>query len=61
MSNLTSKELSAIEDQLGMEQVLVKKYKTYASMSTDPQIKTQCEEIAAKHQSHYTRLLSHLN
>ena len=61
MSNLTSKELSAIEDQLAVEQNLVKKYKMYAQQSSDPQIRAQCEEIAAKHQSHFSRLLSHLN
>lgn len=61
MSNLTSKELSAIEDQLSNEQVLIKKYQLYAQVSSDPQIKTKCEQIASKHQSHYNRLLNHLN
>lgn len=61
MANLTSKELTALEDQLGMEQNLVQKFKLYASTSTDPQIKTKCEQIAAKHQNHYNRLLGQLN
>ena len=61
MANLTSKELSALEDQLSVEQHLVKKYKLYAQQCTDPQIRTKCEEIASKHQSHFSRLLSHLN
>ena len=43
------------------EQNLVKKYKLYAQQCTDPQIRTKCEEIASKHQSHFSRLLSHLN
>lgn len=59
--NLSAKELSAISDQLSVEQVLVKKYQMYAQTATDPQIKQQCEDIAAKHQSHYTRLLNQLN
>ena len=50
MANLTSKELSAIEDQLNAEQCLIKKYKLYAQNASDPQIKTKCEQIAAKHQ-----------
>lgn len=61
MANLTTKELSAIEDQLSVEQNLVKKYKMYAQQSTDPQLKTKCEQVAAQHQAHYSRLLSHLN
>ena len=42
MPNLTSKELSAIEDQLAQEQLLVKKYRMYSQSATDPQIKTKC-------------------
>ena len=30
MPNLTKKELSALEDQLNSEQLLIKKYKSYA-------------------------------
>ena len=39
MANLTAKELSALEDQLNYEQMLVKKYKAYSQAATDPQIK----------------------
>ena len=60
MSTITTKELTAIEDQLGMEENMVKKFKMYAQTCTDPQLKTKCEQIAAKHQSHYTRLLNQL-
>ena len=61
MPDLTSKELTALEDQLTMEQALIKKYKLYAKQCSDPQIRTKCEQIAAKHQNHYTRLLGQLN
>lgn len=61
MANLTSKELSAIEDQLSMEELLVKKYKSIASMTTDQQIKSKCEQIASKHQEHFNTLMGHLN
>ena len=40
MANLTNKELMAIEDQLNSEQLLIKKYKAYATMCSDPQIRT---------------------
>ena len=55
-----TKELSAIEDQLGVEQTLVKKFALYAQMTTDPQLKTQFEQNSAKHQNHYDRLLQQL-
>ena len=61
MANLTTKELAAIEDQLGVEQTLVKKYKMYAQQCTDPQLKTKCEQTAARHQEHFSRLLNQLN
>lgn len=61
MSKLTSKELTGIEEQLGQEEILVKKYKMYAQMTTDPQLRTKCEQIASKHQTHYTKLLNQLN
>lgn len=60
MVNISSKELTAISDQLGVEQNLIKKYKMYAQASSDPQIKGKCSDIANKHQSHYDKLLSHL-
>ena len=61
MANLTSKELSSLEDQLGAELLLVKTYKSYASLTSDPQIKTQYEQIAGKHQNHFDRLMGFLN
>ena len=61
MANLTSKELTALEDHLSMEELLVKKYHTVASTTGDPQLKSKCEQIASKHQEHYKKLLSLLN
>lgn len=61
MANLTSKELSLIEDQLGGEQLLIKKFQAYATQCTDPQLKTKCEQVAAKHQDHFNRLMTFLN
>ena len=58
---LTEKELSAIEDQLSGEKLLVTKFRAYSQMSTDSEIKQKCDSIATQHQSHYDKLLSFLN
>ena len=58
--SLTAKELAAIEDQLGVEQTLIKKFTMYAHMASDPQLRTQFENNSARHQNHYNRLLAQL-
>ena len=60
MPNLTAKELTALEETLGAEQVLIKKYRTMASQCTDAGLKTRLENIATRHQRHYDTLISHL-
>lgn len=59
--NLTEKELTAIEDQLNGEKLLVTKIKAYSQMCTDPELKQKCNSIASKHQAHYDKLLSFLS
>ena len=59
--NLTTKELTAIEEQLGQEQLLIQKFKMYAQMTQDQQLRSPCEQIAAKHQIHKDKLLNLLN
>lgn len=61
MATLTSKELTAIEDQLGIEENLIKKYKMYAQNCQDQEIRTKCEDIACKHQKHFNTLMGHLS
>ena len=60
MPNITSKELTALEDQLNIEQMLVKKYRSCSNMFTDTVLKSKCEQIASKHQEHYNTLLKYL-
>lgn len=60
MANLTSKELTALEDQLGYEQVLIKKYRTMANQCNDTALKTRLECISGKHQQHYDKLAGYL-
>lgn len=57
---LTSEELKALEDQLGAEELAIKKLKMYSSQICDPQLKMCCDQIAAQHKKHYDTLLSHL-
>lgn len=58
---ITEKELAAIEDQLGNEQLLVTKFKAYSQMCSDPELKQKCDAIAQKHQSHFDQLMGFLN
>ncbi|MCL2083974.1 MAG: spore coat protein [Oscillospiraceae bacterium] len=60
MANLTTKELTALEDQLGVEQVLIKKYTAMSGQCTDPIIKNKLSAIAGRHQQHYNTLMTHL-
>ena len=61
MPGITSKELTAIEDQLNMESLLVTKYRTFAEQCTDPTLRTKCTQIADKHQAHFNTLINYLN
>lgn len=60
MPNLSAKELTALGEQLDLEQMLVAKFSAMSTQSTDPQIKQKLGEIATKHQSHYDQLKSFL-
>lgn len=58
---ITEKELTAIEDQLSNEEMLITKFKSYSQMCSDPELKQKCGDIAQKHQCHFDRLISFLN
>lgn len=60
MANLTEKELTAIDEQLAQEQLLIKKFKSYSTQATDPALKTKCDQIANQHQCHYNTLMNNL-
>lgn len=60
MANLTTKELTALDDQMGQEQTLIKKYQSMAAMCSDPEIKREFNDIAKKHQQHYDTLMTFL-
>ena len=56
--NLTTKELTAIEEQLGQEQILIQKFNMYAGMTQEQKVKDCCEQIASKHEIHKNKLLN---
>ncbi|MDR1735182.1 MAG: spore coat protein [Oscillospiraceae bacterium] len=60
MASLTTKELSGIEDQLGAEELLVKKFQSYAQQAQDQQIKSQAEQMAKRHKQHFDTLMGFL-
>ncbi|MCL2299154.1 MAG: spore coat protein [Firmicutes bacterium] len=60
MPNLTQKELTALEEALGAEQLLVKKFRTYAQQAQDPQIRDSAEQMAGRHKQHYDTLMGYL-
>lgn len=60
MANLTSKELSALEDQIGQEQLLTKKYQAMSAMCQNQQIKQCLSDHAGKHQQNYNTLVTFL-
>ena len=60
MVNLTSKELSALEDQIGFEQTLVKKCQAMACLCNDLKLQQDFNNYAARHQQHANTLLNFL-
>ena len=60
MTNISSKELTALEDQLGAEQTLIAKYRTFSTACNDVTLKSKYNQIADKHQQHFNTLLNYL-
>jgi ferritin len=60
MKTLTTKELTALDEQINAEQVLIKKYRAMANLCSDKTIKADLNSFADKHQQHATTLLTFL-
>lgn len=56
MTNLTTKELSSITDQLNLEGNLVAKFSVFAAQTDDAALKDKFNCIAQKHKDHYDAL-----
>lgn len=60
MANLTSKELSALEDQLNFEHVCVCKYQAAAAETQEISLRDCFNQHAGKHQQSFNTLLTFL-
>ena len=60
MAQITEKELGMIKDRLGDEENLVAKFRLYASMTEDAELKNSFEQMALMHQRHYDSLFANL-
>ena len=60
MANLTTKELSALEDQLGFEQMCVCKYQAAARETNETELSNRFEQCAAQHRQNFSTLLLYL-
>lgn len=60
MANLTTKELGALEDQLGFEKVLCCKYQEAMQQCQDQEMKNNFRRYADQHMQNYETLLQYL-
>ena len=60
MAQITAKELTALDDLLGMENVLVAKYRQYAADTADAALKDCYTQQAQRHQHHFDELYGNL-
>ncbi len=60
MPNLSAKELSALEDQLGFEGMLCCKYQDAAQATQEAELKNVYTQYAAQHKQNYDTLLGFL-
>ena len=58
---LTCKELSFIEDMMGLEQLMIEKYKAAENMTQDETLRTKMKSAADRHRQHFDKLMGHLN
>ena len=59
-SSLSEKELSALNDLLSDEELLIKKFQMLSEHASDQEIKAKFTEIAKKHQGHFNSLYAQL-
>ena len=60
MANLTTKELSALEDQLGFEHTCVTKYQAASQETTETALQNCYNRFASQHQQNFNTLLGFL-
>lgn len=60
MNQISEKELLALNDMLGEEELLIKKFKMLANHAEDQEIKDKFMEISDRHQKHFDVLYKQL-
>ncbi len=60
MANLSTKELSALEDQLDFEHTCITKYQAASQETTEVALQTCFNRLAGQHQQNFNTLLSFL-
>ena len=60
MAEITAKELGSICDLMNAEQNLYAKYKSFASNTSDTELRAKYENIANCHKKHYDELMANL-
>ena len=60
MAQITAKELGLLSDLMSVEENLAAKYKTYASITQDAELRAKYEQISDTHKKHYDSLLANL-
>ncbi len=61
MTNLSEKELSAVQDILNEEDLLIRKFKNLSDQCQDKEIKDKLLSISDRHQKHFNSIYSQLN
>lgn len=61
LANLTTKELTALEDQLNFERVLCCKYQDAARSCNEADLQSSFRQYATQHQQNYQTLLNFLH
>lgn len=61
MNQISDKELSALNDLLSGEELLIKKFQVLADNSTDTEMKAKFTEISNEHKDHFRNLYSQLS
>lgn len=60
MGQISEKELSALNDLLAEEELLIKKFKMLAEHTEDQEISAKFTEISNQHQGHFNALYAQL-
>ena len=60
MNQISEKELSALNDLLSEEELLVKKFKVLSEQSQDAEVKAKFTQISNQHQEHFQNLFQQL-